>query len=394
MQPLIGGPRAHLTEQVVLDALSLNHGARILWGVDVLDATDTVTADVLPVVSGSITWSYRPPAGTAGRTTATAQVRRRADLVVMGAVHAEVLVARRFRPWVELQASTGELVRFHQGVFIATNPGASDDGTVVTRQVKLADKTYRWGQRTLAEPLHIPAGTNLVGWVQGRLSTVFGEPLTEITASAVVSDEARVFGTGTAELDVMNALLEAAGYDALTATEEGRPRSVPLATLAAMSPERTYGPGQGKVVTAASVEPLLPTLPNVVRFVARQGPSLPELGNGITERRNEWTGPAAINARGEEVQELVTVEAENQAELEAVADAECQRFFAGGGDRVQIQVGYNPAMSDRDVIGLDKPRLDLAGVWLVTSWSLPLGPVASDADVLMPITCERRVAWS
>lgn len=393
MQDLLAEPRHELTEAIVLDALSLIGSPRLRWGVEVLDAVDAPTGEAVPVESGKVTWSYRPPEGGRKSTGAAAEVRRRCDLLVVGDPGFDV-VARRYRPWIELQASTGEWVPWYLGVFLPSNPGVEDDGVVVRRPLKLADKTYRWSTRKIENPVTVPVGANVVDWVQDRLALIFGETLFSITPSTTTLAETKVFTTGMSELELMNALLETAGYDSLTADEMGRPRSVPLADLAGRGPEWTYGPAAGRVLPGGSVEPLLPTLPNVVRFVARQGPSLPEEGNGVVTVRNQSTGPGSIDARGEEVFHEVDVEAEGQDELEAIAAAEANRYFAGGGLGVKLRVGINPAHSDRDVIALDKPRLDLSGEWLVTSWTMPLHAVTNESAVTMDLTAEARTVVS
>lgn len=391
MQALLAEPRAHLTERFVKDTFDLSGGAKVRHGVDVLDATDTPTGETIPTESGSVTWSYRPPDSPAETTTAVAEVRRRAELTLAGFVSVE-LITRRYRLWTEFAAADGTWVRSHLGVFVPTIPDATDDGVVVRRRLDLADKSWRYKNRVLTDPLVVPAGTNPVTYVRADLGSRFGETRFAITDTAVVLDRVKVFEPGDSWLDVYNGLLELAGYDQLTVDEGGRPQSVPLAFLAGKGPEYEYAPGAGKIVTAGSVESLLPSLPNVVRFVASQGPALPEEGNGIITRRNEHTGPGSITARGDEVHLEVQVEAENNAELVAVADADAQRYFAGGGLRFSGSVGLNPLHGDRDVVALNKPRLGLSGTWLVTSWSYPLHPVTADSAVLMSLTAEARVA--
>lgn len=400
MQPVLAAPRDDLTESVVRDALSLRHGPRIRHGVEVLDNKDRLTEDRLPWTTGSVTWAYRPP-DTADTGTAAAEVRRRAQLTVSGP-HEVDLNVRRFRPWTELQASTGEWPRFYLGVFVATNPGRSDDGILVRSELDLADKTYLYANsQQLTNPVTIAAGVDPVAAVRFDLAATYGETF-DATATTVTLAEPKFFPAGTSRLAYYNALLELAGYDQITVDVYGRPRSVPLATITGRGPEVTYGPDAGRIVTPGDVDPLLPTLPNVVRFVARQGPTLPEEGNGIVTKRNESVGPASVDARSNystdpttraraEVFLEVQVAAENQAELAAVAAADAQRYFAGGGLRFSGRVGLNPRHDDRDVIELDKPRLKLGGEWLVTSWTYPLERIVSESAVTMAITAEARV---
>lgn len=397
MQALLGGPRAGLLAADVREALAFTRGAKVRRGVDVLDRQDRLTGEVLPFTGGQVSWSYRPPSATSGQDAGTTAVRRQAALELAGAVTVN-LSARRLRFWTELLLRDGRWARFHQGVFEAASPGVTDDGQVVRRSLQLAGKSHRWATTTLTAPVTYPGSTVAVAEVISRLTTRFGEQAFAIEQSSATIGQPRTFEAGASELAVCSSLLASIGYDQLTDDEEGRPSSRPLSKLATLGPETVYAAGRGKVLTAGSVDPLLPDLPNVVRFSARQGPSLGNVeGNGLATRRNQSTGPASIDARGGtgvgEVELLVQVDADSQAVLEQIADAEKQTYFAGGGERFRGQVGLNPLAGERDVVDIVLPRLGMtSGPWLVTDWSVPHTPVTSAADVLMTITAERRVA--
>lgn len=394
MQPLPAHPREDLDETLVAEALSLSRGAKIRFGHDVLDLDGVVTGETLPVDAdaGSVTWSYRPPDRVTGQTTEVAAVRRRAEMVLVGDVSVN-LHARRVRLWSEMLLSDGAWARFHDGVFAATNPATVDDGVLIRRTLRLADKSYDWANTFLDEPVELDGTEVGVDWVKASLTAEFDETLFAIPTSAATVGEPRLFEAGTSWLDVYAKVLEAVGYDQLHADENGYPASRPLADLASQGVEHTYGAGEGKILRAGQVEPLLPTLPNVVRFSARQGPSLGNTeGDGLYTVRNESVGPASIDARGREVVVTVEVDADDQATLEAVAEAEKQRYFAGGGVRFQGQVGFNPRHSDRDVVSFDLPRLGMeGGEWLVTEWTQPRRRAVDPSAVLYQITAEQRV---
>jgi hypothetical protein len=383
----------------VAEALSLKRGATVRHGLDVLDSNDNPTGETLGFepTGSHVDWTYRAPDRVAGQSDAVAAVRRQATLTLVGDVSVN-LNAARLLTWTEWLLLDGSWARFPLGVFLVVNPGAViDDGVTVRRTVQCADKSYRWSNDMLDDPLVVPAGTVIVDWVKADLTSRYGETRFAIPSSSATLATQRVFEAGTSRLDVYSRLLEAAGFDQLTASETGRPATVSLAALAGKGQEHVYGAGQGKVLTAGQVEPLLPTLPNVVRFSARQGPSLGNVeGNGLRTVRNQSTGPASIDARGgEEVVLRVEVDAENQPVLDEVAYADAQRYFAGGGQRFTGQVALNPRHSDRDVIGLELPRLGLSGAtWNVTSWRYPLANLSDSSGALMQMTCERRVTTS
>lgn len=407
MQLLNGAPREGIPADVVRDALRLHRGVSIRHGVDVLNLADQrIPGERLRFTSGSVDWNYRPPELGRARNDATSETRRTARLKLAGPVGIPIL-ARRFRLWTELRSPLHQQwVRFWLGTFTSTLPGRNDDGTSITRELVLADKTHGWRQLELLEPVTVPAGTDPIAYVKNRLSTKFGETAFDMPATTYRTLQGRTFQAGTSELAFMNALLEMAGYDALSPDEAGRARSVPLAALAARgaTPEMKYGPGFGKITIPGSVVPLLVDVPNVLRFVARQGPSLAEEGNGIRTIVNERTGPGSIDGRTDKstdpnlrlrarVTHEVQVEAESQQELDAIAAGEAGKYFAGGGLRFTGSIGLNPLISDRDVLEIVKPRLELAGLWNLTSWSYPLHPdITSPDDVTMKITAEARVA--
>jgi len=391
MQQYLAPPRQDFALADVLASLDPERTPTIRHGVDIVDEFNVVTNAELHFIDGQVDYSYRPPDRVTGNTVEVADVRRRATIRVRGGDSTQLALAR-YSIWTEWLAPTGDWVRWYLGVFVSARPVADDDGRVVIRTLKLADKTFRYANRFLEEPVAVADGADPVAYVIASLGTEFGETAIAIGASEITLDRAMVFDAGTSWLAVYNALLKAAAYDDLTCDERGRPTSRPLADQVGRGAEITYGPGQAKIMPAGNVEPLLPSLPNVAQFVARAGPSLVEEGNGMRTRTNYTTGPASIAGRGgERVVMRIEVDATDQDAIDAIALTDSQRVFAGGGLRFSGQVLLNPRHSDRDIIRLDKARLGLAGEWLVTSWSYPLHPIDSEQSVLMSLTAEQRV---
>jgi hypothetical protein len=379
-----------------LTALDLAYGATVRHGLDVLDTSDVETGESLPFVSGSVTWSYRPPDPLAGQQNAVTAVRRQATLAVDGAITLNLL-ARRVRLWTEFLLPDGRWARWILGVFMATNPKTDDDGVVLSKQVSLADKSYLWSQTTLTDPIFIASTQAAIPWVTADLGTRFGETRFAITGdiTATVGGSGLTFDSGADLLTVYSQVLEAIGNDQLTTDETGAAASQPLAVLAGKGPQATYGAGARKIVPASSIEPLVPSVPNVVRFVARQGPSSGgSEGNGIYTVTNQSTGPGSVDQRGYDVPLTVQVDAPDQATLVLIGDANKQRYFAGGGLRFTGSIGLNPTLGDQAVLSIVLPRLgmsDPAQAWIVTGWTYPLGPMTQASDALMSITAEARV---
>lgn len=359
-------------------------------GVDVLDSALVPTGELIPVDAdrgGEVSWSYRPDGDATGAT----DVRRTARLTLTGDVDDGLLLSRLFRIWTELRATDGEWVRWYLGVFTCTLPPVSDDGTVVTRSITLAPREHLWRTRQLGDYQTVAKGADVRAVVMADLSTVFGITSTAFSSMPTLKS-ALTFEPDTTYATKFRRLFNAGGYDQPVTREDGIPTAQKLSTLTRKAPEATYGPRQRRVVVAGSVETLDPELPNVLRFHARNGPSLPILGNGIVEKRNTSTGPASINARGYEVMRQIDADATDHAELQDFADGEAKRLFAGGGVRWAGRIGLYPDHSERDVITVDRPRLGTTGVMDVTSWSFPLRRIQGDQDVTMDVTAELRIA--
>jgi hypothetical protein len=391
MQQLLGGPRSSFTEAEVLATLAHVSGTKLRHGVDLFTVAGAPVDATVNFQTGDVHWAYRPDDDVTGVSNEITEIRTTADLTIVGPTEL-FLEALRYQMWTELRGPSGNWIRTNKVWGMATNPPIEDDGMVLRRTLKIVEATHRFRTDELAEPLTIDAGENCAGWVADDLASRYGITAVEFPASTVTLTDAKTFTAGTSVLAVYNAMFETAALDQMTINpDNGRPRTVALADLVSRGAEVTYGPGHSKIVTAATVEPLLASIPNALRVVARQGPSLPEVGNGIAERFNQSTGPASIDRRGEEIWRVVDVEAEDQAELEAIADDVAQRWFAGGGFRMQSHVALNPLHGDRDVARLVKPRLGFDGTWLVTAWSYPMHKVTGPGDVLMPMTFEQRV---
>lgn len=393
LQPLTAWPRGDFTADQVLAALDPETAPRVRHGAEVVDRNGVPTGAPLNFVTADVAWAYRPPDTLAGSTTQVADVRLTATLVVRGG-NREHLGRSRYRLWTEWQAPDGRWPRFYKGAYVAARPSAADDGRFVQHTLKLADDTWTWNNtQPLDQPVSFDVGTEPVAWIIQDLAATYGVVVHAISGNTLVLDRPITFDAGTSRLAVYNSLLQAVGFDDLYCDERGRPTSGPLADPLAGGAEVSYGPGQAKIMPAGNVEPLLPSLPNVVVFVARQGPGLVEEGNGQRTVENQWTGPASLDALGGTRNVLrVEVDATDQAAIDAVARSQAPRYFAGGGLRFSGQVVLNPRHSDRDIIRLDKARLGLDGDWTLTSWTYPLHPGMNDPSAaVMAVTAEQRI---
>ena len=395
MQGLTDGPRSGLTEQEVLDSLSFQGGATVSWGLELLDITtgDSVSHD-LNVKSGSVDWSYRVPSSVTGRADLEAKVRRTGSLVVSGEWGNINPLDVFYQVYVEIQSGSSPKTKWYLGTFVSTLPPMQWDGKEKTWDIDLADKTHLWNLRKLTDNYTIPFNRHILLWIQEELNSEFGESTYDFPAENIYTEDDLFIDEDTSYLDMFNVGLEHKGYEPLTVTAEGLPKTRDADDFYTVPIEHTYETNStSTVVEGFDRDPVLAEAPNVLKFVARRGPSLPVEGNGIYTIYNYDVGVGSINSRGFETPKRVEVEADSQAELEKIARRDANAYFMGGGDRVQLSVGLNPRHDDRDIIGIVYPEgglTDPSTKWAVTSWSVSLPEsISSESDVTMDLEAER-----
>lgn len=378
MQALLGHPRENVDPVALAQALEWQHGLRVKFGWDVLDTNDQPTGEVLPALTGSmVKWAYRVPEEiSAGGAGAESAIRRTASLPLAGPTSINVL-ARRFRPWASVLTRAGDEAKFYRGVFVSTLPPIRDDGIVVTRELDLVGKEHRYSLDELRQPRFVARDTDVLLLVRGELTARYGETAFDFPAGQFRLPEGLAFDAEENRLIFYNTLLGAVGLGALHCNDFGLPRVRLVDEVNTKPADITYEPGT-TTLPGGDVEAVTPELPNVIEFLAQQGPTLPTEGNGKFTVRNQSTGPASIDQRGFEVFMRVTLDVpvnqstgNGQPALVAKGRQQAQRLFAGGGFRTKGQVGFNPRFSDDDVIVYRKPRLELNSnaEWLLTEWS-------------------------
>lgn len=393
MQGYTDPPRNALSEATVVDSLSWEHSPQINWGVDLLNTVTLADTGIsVDVTSGSVSWRYRARPNP-GDTPSFAVVRRTGSLQYRHEGGFNPL-AVYWRPWVEMTSSDGTVVRWHLGVFTAALPpysyeGLSDhEGPVVWRDLELADLAHLWQSDESADAITVSLGTDLVDWVKTDIGTRFNVADTSnIVGSGITADVDYVFDAGTPWLQIYSTLLQAAGNEPLYADQDGMATSGAVVDPASRIAEHTYEDG-GTLLAPADVQPVNPDLPNAVRFIARNGPSLPEEGNGIRTVFNEDVGPGSRQQRGGlTILHVVEIDAQTQTELDEQARYWAPFYFAGGGLRYVGEVGLNPRHGDSDIVQLSKSSLGISGTWLVTGWTINLGEV--EQMMTMPVEMEQ-----
>lgn len=375
------------------------------FGVELLSTSsrDPVRIPGFRVERASVRWSYRAVDPTQSVDVADASPRRTGTLVMEHLPEFNPLSVY-YRIWVAAQHVDGTWVRFTLGTFTCSKlPGLHYDGAVATRMLSLVEVAGRWAERRLARPLTLAPGDNPVKWVKDDLQLRFREPdVSGIQDSPVTLGSNSTWDHDYITFDVDTPLIKAydrafayAGYEPLYADVDGRPIGHPARDPQKQDTEWTFGlPSGTGVAPEIDIDPVTPELPNVVVVEARNGPSLLEEGDGRRTLRNDNDGPGSIEQRGRVVEQVVTVDADSQAELDRVAALVAQRLFAGGGWTLRTTARAVPLLGDSDVVSFAH-SVGVTGRWLTTAYEFDL--VAGEESGIVDMRYEAELlvgsAW-
>jgi len=346
-----------------------------LWrfGVDLVSpSTRDVLAQSIDVESMSVDWAYRAVDPTHSVEVADSTPRRTGSLRVKHVPGWNPL-AVWYRPWVA-EMVDGEWDRTVLGTFTCGRmPGLSRTSTSTTRVIPLSEVSGRFAEERLTEPLEVGPETMPAHWVIQDLQARFGEPdvsqmglsQKRLGDNTGWSHDWLMWDVDTPVIDVYDELLSYVGYEPLRVDVLGRPVSHEARDFAVEEATILLGGSGSGISPEVEVAAVTPDIPNVIVFQARGAPSLAEDGNGWRIVRNEQTGPASIQQRGRTVTATVTVDADSQAELDAIARHRAPLMFAGGGWTMSAIVRFLP-LDDCDVVELEH-TVGATGRWLTVA---------------------------
>lgn len=266
--------------------------------------------------------------------------------------------------------------RYRLGTFTASRmPGVTRDATTTMRVVSLAEVSVRFAERRLTAPLSLAPGTNVLQWIADDLQLRFGEadvsglePSPKTVASNATWDHDHMaFDADTPLVDVYDRLLSYAGYEPIRVAIDGRPIAHPARDFATEPVTFTFGGDAIGLSPQVEISPVTPDIPNVIIFQARNAPSLAEDGNGWRTVRNEDSGPGSIQQRSRVISQTVTVDADDQAELDAIARYRAPLIFAGGGWTLSGTAKATLELDDCDVLDLTH-TVGASGRWLTVAY--------------------------
>lgn len=396
------------------------------FGVELVSPTTReVLGQTVDVESMSVDWAYRAVDPTHSVEVADSTPRRTGQIRVR---HVEGFnpLAVWYRPWIEqllpavqddddpllapyglaphgLLSSAGQVPagwawnRSRLGTFTASRmPGLTRDATTTMRVVPLAEVSVRWSEQRLTAPLSLAPGTNVIEWIAEDMQLRFGEtdvsgltPSSKVVAANATWDHDYIgFDAGVPLIDVYDRLLAYAGYEPLRVDKDpGRPIAHPARDFATEPATFMFGGSGAGISPQVEIAPITPDIPNEVVFQARNAPSLAEDGNGWRTVRNENSGPGSVQQRGRVISQTVTVDADSQEELDAIARYRAPLIFAGGGWTLSATAKATLDLDDSDVLDLTH-TVGASGRWLCVGYGFSAAAGRESAIVDMGLQAE------
>lgn len=204
------------------------------------------------------------------------------------------------------------------GTFIPDTPTAQVDATGVTMTVELQSRLTRLDGTQLPATLSVAAGVNVPTYVTNLIRDA-GLPFTNIRPGNVHTRTALVFDPGTPLLTVCNELLASVDYWALDTDPHGNIVSGPYVSPVVKTPAWTFTPGPDAIHSATweRTEDRNSVPNRVILHTASYGETPALTATAINE---DPASPFSYPARRFYVDRSDTVEAETQAQLQAMAN--------------------------------------------------------------------------
>jgi len=257
------------------------------------------------------------------------------------------------------------------GVFCFASPRAlySDDG--LSWEVELLGKLTLLDRVRTESTLTIPAGANLVE--QARLLIVAeGETRIAATPSSAMARSAMTWDPGTSVLTIINDLLGAAGYWAVSADGVGVFRLAPYVRPAARPTALVFAEGEMSIHSPEwTRDQDIAAVPNRVVLVGQGSDDRPALVGVATNE--DASSPYSFQARGGWVVHSETgVEAADQATIDALAR---RRLIDASTPTGTEEIRHMPVqITPNDLVRFTSQGLDVRA--LVSQMRIDLSPTA------------------
>lgn len=335
-------------------------GNRTQWFTFHLEDNDGVPkGDLEGVTGGEITW------------VSNAQVRAGGKITIEQDAANEInWLKRRIKVVMHIK----DLDSFPLGVFIPSAPSEVWSQTGLTLDVELLDKSSVLAQDAVQHTYSLAAGTNVTDTVRSLIAST-GERAGSITDSNETLADAMTWEPGTSKLEIVNDMLEAAGFFGLFADGNGAFR-VERQRPAKDRPVRHRFLDDENVIYLAdfSYDKDLYAVPNKVVLIG-QGTAETEAPVAIATNQNP-DSPFSYQQRGRWIVDVQTgIEATTQANLEARAERRLAQLSSPTGT-INIDHAPLPWLDVTDVVQFRRNKADINVKAVITQTQISFDPTA------------------
>ena len=277
--------------------------------VEMLDRDDRLLGTLDGVEGGTLDWSIYQTIRTTGVLDMTATSQQIDWLTT------------RLRITYRMETAEGTL-SWPLGVYLPAVPQRQHSATSVSGPVQLFDKLLILREDSYGESVTIAAGASITGTVDD-LITATGETNRYIEPDLAVLRNPMTFEPGTTRLQIINALLEAAGYSALWCDGWGQYRAERYRPPAQRGLAWEFASGEASIHSPAfTLDDDYFSVPNRWTLVSRTDGDTPALTSTRTLDALQPTSRFTQANRGRWISRVdIDVEAASQS----VLDAMCER---------------------------------------------------------------------
>lgn len=284
---------------------------------EILDNDELLLGTLDRVTGGNLEWSTQATIRTGGRVELTAPQKGGIDWLKV-----------RIRITYRMRVGDDE-ASWPLGVYLPATPAAKHSSTSTDLPVELYDKLLILHEDAYPESIGFPDGT-VVSTTVDQLITQTGEPNRWIEPGSETLRNPMVFEPGTTRLQVINALLDSAGYGALWCDGAGQFRAEKYRPPAARPLAWTFAPGQRAVhVDEVDVDADYFAVPNRLVLIARSDGDRAPL---TSTRTLDQLLPDSMFTHANRGRWVTRVDSDVEASSQAVLDGLCERRLLGAVD--------------------------------------------------------------
>lgn len=359
-------PRA---TQRFMDAIRLSH--TVYSYCDVISPNQETMR--LPVVDGEVT------------VDRTAQYRRatRVDcidpegvLIPIGASGILTPFGTEIRPYRGIQYLDGTTEVYPLGVFriakvTLTESSSSAGNSGVRIAIDAYDRSRTISRDKFTNVYEVAAGTNLLTAIQLILGRTFIDLEYDAISTALVTTAPQVFGTSDDPWEAVVKLAQSMGCEIYFDTE-GRVVVAPPTDIDALpSPDFTYIEGQrSTMMDLSAVFTDEPGFNGIVVTGESPGDEKPPVRAEAWD--DEPTSPTyRLGSYGEVPMFLTDNNVKTEEDAQRVADAMLKNQI-GFAAQLSISSWVNPALEAGDVVEVRRPKMHVAGKYIVDAFNVPL----------------------